>query len=137
MAAGKGGVKEPLDPVNQNKILCETIRKELRCQRLHTEYSPNPLMKVHAITGKPASWHDNLEEPTDAKFLKLIHYAALEPPKKYTEPQTESQEVGWFSTPLISINRNDNRLHFPNRSTEISRYMAAMWRLKEMTKSSK
>lgn len=37
-----------------------------------------------------------------AKFLKLIHHAVLEPPKKYTEPQTESQEIGWFSTPLVS-----------------------------------
>ncbi|ETE73387.1 hypothetical protein L345_00784, partial [Ophiophagus hannah] len=89
MAGIKGVVKEPLDPVSQNKIFTET----------------------------------------------LFHHAALEPPKKYTEPQTESQEIGWFSTPLISINRNDNRLHFPSRSTEISRYMAALWRLKEMTKS--
>ncbi|XP_039179195.1 protein FAM183A isoform X2 [Crotalus tigris] len=115
MAVAKGGVKEPLDPVSQNKIFCETVRKELRCQRLHTEYALNPLMK--------------------AKFLNIIHHAVLEPPKKYTEPQTESQEIGWFSTPLISINRNDNRLHFPSRSTEISRYMDAMWRLKAMTKS--
>ncbi|KAM3839494.1 cilia- and flagella-associated protein 144 isoform 2-T2 [Vipera latastei] len=135
MAVAKGVVKEPLDPVSQNKIFCETVRKELRCQRLHTEYALNPLMKVHALTGKPASWHDNLEEPADAKFLKLIHHAVLEPPKKYTEPQTESQEIGWFSTPLISINRNDSRLHFPSRSTEISRYMDAMWRLKAMTKT--
>lgn len=37
-----------------------------------------------------------------AKFLNLIHHAVLEPPKKYTEPQTESQEIGWFSTPLVS-----------------------------------
>ncbi|XP_013919699.1 PREDICTED: protein FAM183A [Thamnophis sirtalis] len=135
MAAFKGGVKEPLDPVSQNKIFTETVRKELRCQRLHTEFALNPLLKVYALTGKPASWHDNLEEPEDAKFLKLIHHAALEPPKKYTEPQTESQEIGWFSTPLVSINRDDSRLHFPSRSTEISRYMAALWRLRQMTKS--
>ncbi|CAI5777379.1 Family with sequence similarity 183 member A [Podarcis lilfordi] len=126
--------KEPLDPVSQNKIFCETVRKELRCQRLQTEYAMNPLMTVYTITRKPTSWHDNLEEPADAKFLKLIHHAALEPNKKYTEPQTESQEIGWFSTPLISVNRNDNRLYFPSRSTEITRYMAAMWRLKGMTK---
>ncbi|KAF7253551.1 hypothetical protein EYD10_01414 [Varanus komodoensis] len=114
MAGAKGASKEPLDPVSQNKIFCETIRKELRCQRLHTEYTVNPLLK--------------------AKFLKIIHHAALEPTKKYTEPQTESQEIGWYSTPLISINRNDKRLYFPSRSTEITQYMAAMWRLKEMTK---
>ncbi|XP_058034167.1 cilia- and flagella-associated protein 144 isoform X2 [Ahaetulla prasina] len=115
MAGVKGVVKEPLDPVSQNKIFTETVQKELRCQRLHTEYALNPLIK--------------------AEFLQLIHHAALEPPKKYSEPQSESQEIGWFSTPLISINRNDTRLHFPSRSTEISRYMAALWRLKQMTKS--
>ncbi|XP_061488624.1 cilia- and flagella-associated protein 144 isoform X2 [Rhineura floridana] len=133
--AGAGRVpNEPLDQVSLNKIFCETVRKELRCQRLQTEYALNPLLNVHTITGKPMSWHDNLEEPADATFLKLIHHAALEPNKKYTEPQTESQEIGWFSTPLISTNRNDSRLYFPSRSTEITKYMAAMWRLKETSK---
>uniref|UniRef100_A0A674JZ48 Family with sequence similarity 183 member A n=1 Tax=Terrapene triunguis TaxID=2587831 RepID=A0A674JZ48_9SAUR len=56
----------------------------------------------HTITRKPMSWHDNIEEPADAKFLNLIHHAALEPTKKYTEPQTESQEIGWNTTPLVS-----------------------------------
>uniref|UniRef100_A0A8D0DYP6 Cilia and flagella associated protein 144 n=1 Tax=Salvator merianae TaxID=96440 RepID=A0A8D0DYP6_SALMN len=134
MAGASRVPKEPLDEVNQNKIFRETIQKELRCQRLHTEYALNPFLNVHSITGKPMSWHDNLEEPADATFLKLFHHAALEPTKKYTEPQTESQEIGWFSTPLISVNRNDKRLYFPSRSTEITRYMAAMWRLKEMSK---
>ncbi|XP_042299798.1 protein FAM183A [Sceloporus undulatus] len=134
MAGAKGVQKEPLDPVSQNKIFCETVRKELRCQRLHTEYAMNPSLHIYSITGKPASWHDNIEEPADAEFLKIIHHAALEPNKKYTEPQTESQEIGWQSTPLVNVNRNDNRLYFPSRSTEITQYMAAMWRLKEMSK---
>ncbi|XP_066480465.1 cilia- and flagella-associated protein 144 [Tiliqua scincoides] len=134
MAGVTKAPKEPLDPVSQNKIFCETVRKELRHQRLHTEYAMNPLMQVHTITRKPSSWHDNIEEPADDKFLKLIHHAALEPPKKYTEPQTTSQEIGWFSTPLVSINRNDPRLYFPCRNSEITKYMAAMWRLKEMSK---
>ncbi|NWU97124.1 F183B protein, partial [Upupa epops] len=54
----------------------------------------------HAITKKPMSWHDHIEEPADDGFLNLIHHAALEPPKKYSEPQTESQEIGWNATPL-------------------------------------
>ncbi|KAJ6659488.1 hypothetical protein lerEdw1_018722 [Lerista edwardsae] len=134
MAGVSRAPKEPLDPVNQNKIFCETIRKELRHQRLHTEYGMNALMTVYNVTGKPSSWHDNLEEPADGKFLKLIHHAALEPAKKYSEPQTTSQEIGWFCTPLVNLDRNDPRLNFPSRSTEITRYMAAMWRLKEMSK---
>ncbi|NWR71629.1 F183B protein, partial [Centropus unirufus] len=54
----------------------------------------------HAVTKKPMSWHDHVEEAEDATFLHLIHQAALEPTKKYSEPQTESQEIGWNTTPL-------------------------------------
>uniref|UniRef100_A0A8D0GPR1 Cilia and flagella associated protein 144 n=1 Tax=Sphenodon punctatus TaxID=8508 RepID=A0A8D0GPR1_SPHPU len=68
---------------------------------LHTEYELIPL-RVHILTRKPMSWHDNVEEPADAKFLHLIRHAALEPTRKYTEPQTESQEIGWVTTPLVS-----------------------------------
>ncbi|XP_048717502.1 cilia- and flagella-associated protein 144 isoform X1 [Caretta caretta] len=106
--AARGREKEPPDLVHQNQIFCETVRKELRCQKLHTEYGVNPLKRVHTITRKPMSWHDNIEEPADAKFLNLIHHAALEPTKKYTEPQTESQEIGWNNTPLNCIRMDES-----------------------------
>ncbi|XP_025952565.1 cilia- and flagella-associated protein 144 isoform X4 [Dromaius novaehollandiae] len=109
------GEKEPPDAVHQNQIFRERVRRELQRQRLHTEYGVNPL--------RPA------------KFLNLIHHAALEPTKKYSEPQTESQEIGWNTTPLIPVDRTDCRLHFPRRSTEITRYMAAFWRLKEQSEN--
>ncbi|XP_064372143.1 cilia- and flagella-associated protein 144 isoform X1 [Dromaius novaehollandiae] len=96
------GEKEPPDAVHQNQIFRERVRRELQRQRLHTEYGVNPLRPVHMIARKPMSWHDNIEEPADAKFLNLIHHAALEPTKKYSEPQTESQEIGWNTTPLVS-----------------------------------
>ncbi|XP_075567656.1 cilia- and flagella-associated protein 144 [Pelecanus crispus] len=119
--AARSGEKEPPDPVRQNQLLCERVRKELQCQRLHTQYGLNPLHRVHTITRKPMSWHDNIEEPADAKFLNLIHHAALEPTKKYSEPQTESQEIGWNTTPLIDVDRTDCRLYFPRRRTEITK----------------
>ncbi|KAK4819942.1 hypothetical protein QYF61_015842 [Mycteria americana] len=108
--AARRGEKEPPDPVRQNQLLCERVRKELQCQRLHTQYGLNPLHRVHTITKKPMSWHDNIEEPADAKFLNLIHHAALEPTKKYSEPQTESQEIGWNTTPLVSSMLKDSAL---------------------------
>ncbi|XP_009903670.2 cilia- and flagella-associated protein 144 [Dryobates pubescens] len=113
--------KEPLDPVRLNQLLCERVRKELQCQRLYTEFRVNPLHGVHAVTRKPMSWHENIEESADAKFLKLINHAALEPTKKYSEPQTESQEIGWNTTPLIHMDRTDRRLYFPRRRTDISK----------------
>lgn len=36
-----------------------------------------------------------------AAFLRIIHGAHLEPTKKYTHPMTESQEIGWISSPLV------------------------------------
>ncbi|KAM4655037.1 cilia- and flagella-associated protein 144 [Amazona ochrocephala] len=113
--------KEPLDPVRLNQLLCERVQKELKYQRLHTEYSVNPLQPVHTITRKPMSWHDNLEEPADEKFLNLIHHAALEPTKKYSEPQTESQEIGWNTKPLVPMDRTDCRFYFPRRKTEVTK----------------
>ncbi|XP_030350781.1 protein FAM183A isoform X3 [Strigops habroptila] len=93
--------KEPLDPVRLNQLLCERVRKELKCQRLHTEYGVNPLQRE--------------------KFLNLIHHAALEPTKKYSEPQTESQEIGWNTKPLVPMDRTDCRFYFPRRKTEVTK----------------
>uniref|UniRef100_A0A672US38 Uncharacterized protein n=1 Tax=Strigops habroptila TaxID=2489341 RepID=A0A672US38_STRHB len=44
--------KEPLDPVRLNQLLCERVRKELKCQRLHTEYGVNPLQRGEAAHGR-------------------------------------------------------------------------------------
>ncbi|XP_043941308.1 protein FAM183A isoform X2 [Protopterus annectens] len=115
MAGKSDRVKEPLDFVHQNAILCETISKELRCQKLCTTFSVNPFRKTN--------------------FLNIIHHAALEPTKKYTMPQTESQEIGWITTPLVTPDRTDIRLHNPRRHTEITKYMDAAWRLKEQTEN--
>ncbi|KAM7098479.1 cilia- and flagella-associated protein 144 isoform 3-T3 [Molossus nigricans] len=115
--AGRQKEKEMPDEVHQNQILRELYLKELRTQKLYTQYHVNPLrkvpptltllaramLKVHTITRKPMSWHDNLEEPADDKFLNLIHHAAQGPRKKYPETQTESQEIGWYSEPLAAF----------------------------------
>ncbi|XP_017737442.1 PREDICTED: protein FAM183A isoform X1 [Rhinopithecus bieti] len=96
------------DEVHQNQILRELYLKELRTQKLYTQYHVNPLRKIHTITRKPMSWHDNLEEPADARFLNLIHHTAQGPRKKYPETQTENQEVGWDLEPLgFTLDRQD------------------------------
>ncbi|XP_069718999.1 cilia- and flagella-associated protein 144 [Phaenicophaeus curvirostris] len=109
------------DAVREGRLLEERVRKELRGQRLHTQYGLNPWGRVHAITKKPMSWHDHIEEAADATFLNVIHHAALEPTKKYPEPQTESQKIGWNTTPLIHMDRTDRRLYFPHQKTDITK----------------
>ncbi|ELW62127.1 protein FAM183A [Tupaia chinensis] len=129
--AGRQKEKVTPDEVHQNEILRELYLKELRTQKLYTQYHVNPLRKVHTITRKPMSWHDNLEEPADARFLHLIHHAALEPQKKYTETQTENQEIGWHSEPLVDPERQDHRLNHFKVYNDITLYKAKLWSLGE------
>ncbi|XP_063056241.1 protein FAM183A [Engraulis encrasicolus] len=126
--------KGPIDLVHQNAIHVETILKEHRCQKLYTKFSINPYKKFHILTDKPMA-ATSLEEEEDPAFLRSIRAAHLEPTKKYTHPKTESQEIGWISTPLISSDRSDRRLNFQRQNSEITKYMDAAWRLKEQTQN--
>ncbi|XP_069837409.1 cilia- and flagella-associated protein 144 [Dendropsophus ebraccatus] len=132
-ATGQQREKAPKDEVSLNAIHRETIRKENRTQKLVTEFSINPHHKMHAVTGKPMAWHENQNETADENFLNIIHHAALEPTKKYAEPQTTSQEIGWITRPLISIDRTDRRLHYHRQKTEITAYMETAWKMKEQS----
>ncbi|NP_001313503.1 cilia- and flagella-associated protein 144 [Danio rerio] len=127
--------KEPLDIVHQNAIHVETIMKELRHQKLYTEFNINPFKKLHVLTDKPMSSIAHKKEEGDPAFLQAVHNAHLEPTKKYTHPQTESQEIGWLSSPLLVTDRSDRRLNFPRQNSEITKYMDAAWRLKEQTQN--
>lgn len=135
MAAAKQKEKEPANFVHQNATLCETILKEQRHQKLYTNYSVNPFKKIHTITGKPNSLHDTEEGEEDKHFTAVIKRAHQEPGKKYIYPQTEAQEVGWITRPLIDSDRGDRRLHYPRQNSQITKYMDEAWRLKEQTQN--
>lgn len=47
--------REPPDAVQLNQLMCERVRKELRCQKLHTEYGVNPLQRGEAARPAPRS----------------------------------------------------------------------------------
>ncbi|CAL8349431.1 cilia- and flagella-associated protein 144 [Gadus morhua] len=127
--------KTPLDVVHQNAIHVETIQKEQRTQKLYTEFNINPYKKLHVLTDKPTVGGEEMEAVEDHSFIQAHHHAWLEPTRKYPHPQTESQEIGWFSKPLIISDRSDRRLSFPRQNTEITKYMDAAWRLKEQTRN--
>ncbi|KAM9479003.1 cilia- and flagella-associated protein 144-like isoform 2-T2 [Salvelinus alpinus] len=128
--------KDPADIVNQNAIHIETIKKENKSQKVYTLFSINPYKRFHILTDKPMAGnktHDKVQE--DPAFLRALHRACLEPTKKYTHPQTESQEIGWISRPLIVSDRSDRRLNWSRQNSEITKYMDAAWRLKEQTQN--
>ncbi|CAF0891061.1 unnamed protein product [Didymodactylos carnosus] len=121
--------KEPKNQVHQEAILVETIKKELRQQKLFTNYSVNPFKKSEALTPKPNVYPDE-NEGEDSSFIDIIHRANLEPEKKYSQPQTTAQEVGWYHEPLLKINRSDARLNFPMIRSEISAYAEEYFKFK-------
>ncbi|XP_026202258.1 protein FAM183A isoform X1 [Anabas testudineus] len=112
---------EKRDLVHQNAIHVETIRKEQRHQKLHTEFSINPHKKLHILPDKPMSRKPMEVIAENLDFIEAFHKARQEPTKKYTVPLTESQEIGWVSTQLIS-NRDDKRFNFFRSSTDVTKY---------------
>ncbi|XP_039567572.1 protein FAM183A [Passer montanus] len=117
--AARRGERDPPDAL-QNRRQAERARKERRWQLLFTQYTVNPLRPVHMVARKPMSWHENIQEPIDDEFLNLLHRAAVVPREKYPEPQTESQEIGWHTTPLVPFDHSDTRFYFPRQKTEIT-----------------
>ncbi|XP_076577741.1 cilia- and flagella-associated protein 144 [Chaetodon auriga] len=111
-----------VDLFHQNAIHVETIRKEQRLQKLHTEFSINPYRKLHVLPDKPMSRKPVEVIAENSDFIKAFHKARQEPTKKYSMPQTESQEIGWISTPLIPSNRNDKRLNFFRFSSDVTKH---------------
>nr|XP_026646382.1 protein FAM183A isoform X2 [Zonotrichia albicollis] len=98
--AARRGERDPPD-ARQNLLRAERAKKERRWQLLFTQYTVNPAHPVHMVSRKPMSWHENIQEPIDDEFLKLLHRAAVVPREKYSEPQTESQVIGWNTKPLV------------------------------------
>ncbi|XP_036302136.1 protein FAM183A isoform X3 [Pipistrellus kuhlii] len=109
--AGHHKEKVMLDEVRHNEILQELYIKELRSQKLYTEYHVNPLRKD--------------------RFLNIIHHTSQVPRKKYPETQTENQEYGWFSEPLVNPERDDTRLNHFKVYNDITLYKAKLWSLGE------
>ncbi|KAH8865447.1 hypothetical protein EWB00_009624 [Schistosoma japonicum] len=103
-----------LNYVHQAVIMNETIKKESRHRKIFTEYGINPFKKKH--------------------FAEVIRRGALEPSKRYIEPQTENQEYGWISQPLMVTDRFDSRFNHPKVACEITKFMDTFWKLNEQRK---
>ncbi|XP_033821603.1 protein FAM183A [Periophthalmus magnuspinnatus] len=110
------------DLVQQNAIHIETVKKERRHHRLVTEFSLNPRVKLHVLPDKPMSRKPAEVVTEDADFIRAFHKAREEPTKKYSTPQTESQEIGWVSTPLTIADRSDRRFNFNRLSTDVTKH---------------
>ncbi|KAM7409775.1 hypothetical protein PAMA_001323 [Pampus argenteus] len=120
--------KEKIDFVHQNLIHVETIRKEQRQQKLHTEFSINSYRKLHVLPDKPMSRKAPEVIAENLDFISVFHKARQEPTKKYALPLTESQEIGWVSTQLIPSNRYDKRFNFYRVCTDVTKHKESILR---------
>ncbi|XP_072295530.1 cilia- and flagella-associated protein 144 [Eucyclogobius newberryi] len=110
------------DLVKENAIHFETLKKERKQQRLITEFSFNPLKKLHVLPDKPMSRKPPELVTENSDFIQAFHKAREEPTKKYSRPQTESHKIGWVSTPLTVEDRSDQRFNFNRMSTDVTKY---------------
>ncbi|KAL2301782.1 hypothetical protein Nmel_011178 [Mimus melanotis] len=117
--AERRGERDPPDAL-QNRFHAERAKKERQWKLLFTKYTVNPYHPIHMVARKPMSWHENIHEPVDDEFLNLLHRAAEVPRRKYSMPQTESQEIGWHTMPLVPLDRSDIRFYCPRWKTEIT-----------------
>uniref|UniRef100_A0A672MWB9 Family with sequence similarity 183 member A n=1 Tax=Sinocyclocheilus grahami TaxID=75366 RepID=A0A672MWB9_SINGR len=112
--------KDPVDIVHQNVIHVETIMKELRHQKLYTEFNINPVVHFFILTDKPMS---NITYRKEEEDRNTIYYI-IQPLNPFTQ-----------TVNTIVSDRSDRRLHFPWHNSEITKYMDAAWRLKEQTQN--
>uniref|UniRef100_A0A3B3D8Z3 Cilia and flagella associated protein 144 n=2 Tax=Oryzias melastigma TaxID=30732 RepID=A0A3B3D8Z3_ORYME len=114
--------KEKPTVVAQDAIHIERIKKEEKLMKQHTKFHINPFRKLHILPDKPMSRKPPEEVSENSDFIKELHRAYLVPKKKYSTPQTESQEIGWESSPLIPLTHQDQRFHFHRATTDITRH---------------
>lgn len=63
-----------------------------------TQYNPRAVSDMY----KPTLYRDPTEEAFSSEFLrKTVTRGAMPPNLKSKIPQTESQEIGWISTPVL------------------------------------
>ncbi|KAJ8710758.1 hypothetical protein PYW08_009273 [Mythimna loreyi] len=116
MAEGKCtfGTRAPIDI----HMLNEIIYREVKHFRNYKIYRPN--FGSIPVTGKFYASHDQLKAESREETKKVDDYhenvaqtRAKGPRSKYTSPATENQVYGWFGTPLVHMDRNDNRFYRP------------------------
>jgi len=107
-----------------NSIWREHIKKERAILKLNEDFRLNPKqLTANMITGKPnvdpAREGAKLEADPEmvAELDGILKNTKKVPTEKYEEPMTTSQQIGWFSQPLMP-----NRRKLGIKSCEITQY---------------
>ncbi|XP_076320026.1 cilia- and flagella-associated protein 144-like isoform X2 [Tachypleus tridentatus] len=127
--------KDPDAVMQQAALLNEMIKRERRYHKLYTTFNINPHKKGCFLAGKPHTIDTHLEGKLDDGLLDTITSINKTPCEKYDWPVTESQTIGWFSKPLVDLDRTDRRMYFPKINSEVTKFMEAAWKLKEQSEN--
>ncbi|KNE64098.1 hypothetical protein AMAG_09160 [Allomyces macrogynus ATCC 38327] len=119
-----GGTAEKLNTIQKNRILVETIRKEMRRHTLYDHYMLSPNLKKNLVlTAKPnTTTVQPKEEDCDPEYKEFSEKLSKTPREKYAVPQTSAQEYFWETRQLMPENLNNPLFHHPRRSSEVTRF---------------
>mmetsp|Transcript_41932 Transcript_41932/g.102827 ORF Transcript_41932/g.102827 Transcript_41932/m.102827 type:complete len:147 (+) Transcript_41932:105-545(+) len=127
MGDDAGHKKMEFDQVAINSIWREHIKKERSILKLNDQFRLNPKqLTANMITGKPnvdpARIGAKIEADPEmiAELDNILKETKKVPTEKYEEPMTTSQEIGWYSKPLMP-----NRKKLGIKSCEITEYANA------------
>ncbi|XP_075985414.1 cilia- and flagella-associated protein 144 [Anticarsia gemmatalis] len=103
-------------------MLNEIIYREVKHFRNYKIYRPN--FGSIPVTTKFYAAHDQLKAESAEQEKKVDDYAenvaqtrAKGPASKYPTPATENMVYGWYTKPLVPMNRNDRRFYMPKKES--------------------
>mmetsp|Transcript_25003 Transcript_25003/g.48602 ORF Transcript_25003/g.48602 Transcript_25003/m.48602 type:complete len:145 (+) Transcript_25003:66-500(+) len=116
--------KMEFDQVAINSIWREHIKKERAILTLNDKFRLNPKqLTANMITGKPNVDPARMGHRTEAdpemiaELDDILKTTKKVPTEKYDEPMTTSQQIGWYSVPLMQ-----NRKKLGIKNCEITQY---------------
>ncbi|KAL1512897.1 hypothetical protein ABEB36_002401 [Hypothenemus hampei] len=112
--------------VPRNKMpdvfLKERYEKDIKYIKITDVYTPN--YNQIPITPKFYSKYETGQfDEIDLEILKELKYAKdMLPSEKRDWPETTNQIYGWWSQPLVELNKMDSRFYFPKLESEITKH---------------
>ncbi|KAJ8967308.1 hypothetical protein NQ317_013777 [Molorchus minor] len=108
-------------PVNlQDNFLKERYEQDEKYIYVYDIYTPNYNRPV--LTSKFYSKYEGDVAEVDPIKLETLRAAKDRGPKDKREWPETTSHYGWFLTPLVDYDRDDSRLYFPRRSSEMTRH---------------
>ncbi|CAH1154354.1 unnamed protein product [Phaedon cochleariae] len=105
-----------------DNFIKERYKKDERYIIVYDTYRPN--YNETNVTAKFYSKYEgHLDTEASPAILENLKRANDYGPKeKLAWPETENHWYGWYSDPLVELERSDGRLYFPRASTEMTRH---------------